>query len=788
MLGALFKPSLMRTLLVRTLLVAIVPVLLVTALAISVSSRSIFSSFEDETRFIASTLQNEIDNKVVENQRNAQFLANFPDVRTATEDRDGASLSRFLTPIKSRIGAGSVRVADLDGLVLAGAQDFSPGDRLNDQLVRLARATVEQSSLVVNEPSGLTVRSIALIRGRQTQPTGVLEVGADLDSDFLRGLRQSPVELVLLWDDQLRASTIDVADRAILPATAEVDAAPSDTLDRTVRIHGRDYYGVFTLIYRFTTSSPGMLGVLQPTTPVDTAERSLLAFLILAVAASAAVIAVLAYRSSRNISAPLRALATAAQQIEAGDLSVRIPRRSKDEIGTLERTFDNMAASLDERERLQQAYLAEARTMNAVADAIVGVTERGRIFAESLGRIIGLLGTTAAAVALRELPSPDSPRSAEWIAVPLATGVDPRHALAVAREVLATPNLAANAVRTSPASAGRLRFAAHVPLATGAGITGLLSVYFAEPRSLDESEARALRTLARLVSVATENADLVTELRANNLQLERVAKENADLVIELRENNEQLERASRLKSEFLASVSHELRTPMNAIIGYTKLMLDGIDGELSEQQATDLQRVASAADNLLVLINDLLDLAKIEAGRMEIRPEEVDLVSVASDVVELVRPAANAKHISVTSSITAALPTVFADPSKTRQIIANLMSNAVKFTERGGVAIDAVADDRWVTVTVRDTGIGIPADARDYIFDEFRQVDSSATRKYGGTGLGLAITRRLVELQGGRIWVESELGKGSTFHFTVPRTAARPAAAPRDAARSATAR
>jgi signal transduction histidine kinase len=247
-----------------------------------------------------------------------------------------------------------------------------------------------------------------------------------------------------------------------------------------------------------------------------------------------------------------------------------------------------------------------------------------------------------------------------------------------------------------------------------------------------------------------------------------VANENADLVGELRVNNLQLERANRLKSEFLASVSHELRTPMNAIIGYTKLMLDGLDGELTAQQQTDLFRVAQAADNLLGLINGLLDLAKIEAGKMELNVEEVNIVDVTDEALELVRPRADEKGLQVRSLIPPALPNVWADRARVRQVLANMLANAVKFTERGSVSVAASAAEGWVTVSVSDTGVGITPEAQAYVFDEFRQADSSTTRKYGGTGLGLAISKRLVTLHGGRIWVDSELGRGSTFHFTLP--------------------
>ena len=474
--------------------------------------------------------------------------------------------------------------------------------------------------------------------------------------------------------------------------------------------------------------------------PVEDAQRSLFVILGALLVGVIAAVVVLSYRSARTITAPLEHLADAAQQIEAGDLGVRIEARSAYEVGTLERAFDTMARSLQERDRAQQEYLDEVRTVNAVSDAVVGVTDRERIFAESLSRLVTLVKADAAAIVLRE-------GSGQGLAPASTSNIDPMTATSIATDVLSAKTGDPDVVQRSELPHGTLRSAAHVPLATRGLITGLLSVYFKGAADITESEARTLRTVARLVSVAKENADLVGELRDNNFQLER---------------------ANRLKSEFLANVSHELRTPMNAIIGYSKLMLDGLDGELNAQQEADLQRVTTAADNLLSLINGLLDLSKIEAGRMELTVEEVDVRPIVEDVVALVRPQSDAKEIEVRTTIPAELPAILADRARFRQVLVNLMSNAVKFTDKGAVTVSASTGDGWVTMSVSDTGIGISAEAQAYIFDEFRQADASTTRRYGGTGLGLAISKRLIALHGGRIWVESGAAGGSVFSFTMP--------------------
>ena len=263
-------------------------------------------------------------------------------------------------------------------------------------------------------------------------------------------------------------------------------------------------------------------------------------------------------------------------------------------------------------------------------------------------------------------------------------------------------------------------------------------------------------------------AAMVKALSDREAALERINQEIGRTNAELEDTNAELSRANRLKSEFLANMSHELRTPLNAIIGYSQLMLDGIDGALNDQQIADLKRVTTAGSTLLGLINGLLDIAKIEAGRMEIGQERVDVVAAVMKVADLVRPTAEAKKIGLRTAIPPDLPAALADPPRLDQILTNLVANAVKFTERGAVTISARAFGGEVVISVADTGIGIAPEAQSYIFDEFRQEDASTTRQYGGTGLGLAIAKKLVELQGGRIWLESTHGVGSTFSFTVP--------------------
>jgi signal transduction histidine kinase len=237
---------------------------------------------------------------------------------------------------------------------------------------------------------------------------------------------------------------------------------------------------------------------------------------------------------------------------------------------------------------------------------------------------------------------------------------------------------------------------------------------------------------------------------------------------QLRETNAQLSRASQFKSEFLAKMSHQLRTPLTAIIGFCEVLTQGMDGELNHDQAQDVGEIHKSGQVLLELVNDILDLAKIEAGKIEINIQEIDIEPVVDQVISTLYHIAESKALKLTSDLTPSLQTVMADPVRVREVLTNLVSNAIKFTPTGSVTIYGKSAGALAEISVVDTGIGIESAAHERIFEEFRQANDKVSKSYGGTGLGLSIARKLVELQGGQMGLESEPGKGSRFWFTLP--------------------
>ena len=261
---------------------------------------------------------------------------------------------------------------------------------------------------------------------------------------------------------------------------------------------------------------------------------------------------------------------------------------------------------------------------------------------------------------------------------------------------------------------------------------------------------------------------LAGRLNHMSQELHRLDLERRRASAELERLNEELAQSSRAKSEFLANMSHELRTPMNAILGFTEMLIDELYGKVPEPLKEPLTDIEVNGRHLLRLINDVLDLSKIEAGRMELALSEYSVREVVDTVYASLRSLAAEKGLEFTSHVADDLPLAYGDSSRLTQCLINLGGNAIKFTKQGRVAIDVELAGDDLIYRVVDTGIGIPEDELENIFAEFRQVDATVTREFGGTGLGLAITKKFAEMHGGRVWVESRIGEGCTFFLCVP--------------------
>jgi len=274
---------------------------------------------------------------------------------------------------------------------------------------------------------------------------------------------------------------------------------------------------------------------------------------------------------------------------------------------------------------------------------------------------------------------------------------------------------------------------------------------------------------------AGEFPDTVVRLLETFATQSAIAVDNARLFREIQDKGRQLELASQHKSQFLANMSHELRTPLNAILGYTELIIDGIYGETPEKAQTVLKRVESNGRHLLGLINDVLDLSKIEAGQLKLSLADYSIKDVVHNVVSAVEPLATKKKLNFKVDVRPDMPTARGDEQKLTQVLLNLTGNAIKFTDAGEVAIKVTAANGSYTVAIQDTGPGISAADQAKLFQQFQQADNSITKSKGGTGLGLAISKKTIELHGGSISVQSSVGQGSTFAFTLPITVERQA-------------
>lgn len=295
-----------------------------------------------------------------------------------------------------------------------------------------------------------------------------------------------------------------------------------------------------------------------------------------------------------------------------------------------------------------------------------------------------------------------------------------------------------------------------VPLVSREKVLGVMTLLKESLHHVTVTEKQLLMNIGKQIGMALENAILLEELKQRT--------------IDLQIQNAKVQEANRLKSEFLANMSHELRTPLNSIIGFSEIMLDDLDGELNDKQRRDLEKIYGNGAHLLKLINDVLDLSKLESQKMQVNLETVDIYTILLQVTGSVEAQLLKKGLQIIMNVDSNLPLVTADEMRLHQVILNVLSNAIKFTDKGTISVDAKLneDGSLLRISIKDTGIGIRKKDTNKIFEPFRQVDMSLTRREGGTGLGMAISKQFMELMKGNIWFESKYRKGTTFYIEIP--------------------
>jgi signal transduction histidine kinase len=475
----------------------------------------------------------------------------------------------------------------------------------------------------------------------------------------------------------------------------------------------------------------------------------------------------------RYITRPLSKLQSSATLIASGDLEAPIDTDSRDEIGVLAHDLDAMRGSIKEaRENLEQKVEQRTRELSRSIEELEALGEVSQAVSSTLDLQTVLTTIVTRAVDLSESDEgiiyefdeetqtfrstathKTAPEHLEAVqAAPIRLGEGAIGHAAVTRKPVQVPDIrdeqqfVAPQVRRVLVKLG-LRSLLAIPLYRESQLLGGLLVFRRSLGSFSDDVVNLLQTFANQSVLAIHNARLFQEIQ---------------------EKGRQLEIASEHKSQFLANMSHELRTPLNAILGYTELIVDNIYGEVPEQIASVLERVDRNGRHLLTLINDVLDISKMEAGQLSLSFNDYSMQEIVGNVIAAVESLGDEKNLPLKADLSPGLPLGKGDEQRITQVLLNLVSNAIKFTDEGEVSIKVVVSDDTFQVSVTDTGMGISEADQKLIFEEFQQADGSATRAKGGTGLGLAIARRIVEMHGGRLRVESTLGEGATFTFTLP--------------------
>ena len=735
-----------------------------------------------------------------------------------------AKIGQFIKEIESQLGwttqlpwsAGSIEQRRFDALrllrqvpAITELAQLDAGGKERLRVSRLAMDVVSSGTDFSNDPKFTEAVARKVYYGpvyfrRESEPYMTLAIaGTRRDA----GVSVAEVNLKLIWDvvSQIKvgehghAYVVDAQGRLIahpdislvlrntdMSRLAQVRAArsgagdsPPETVQEADNIEGRKVLTAYAPVVPL-----GWLVFVE--LPADEAYAPLYAALqrlalVLLAALGFAVLAGM-FLAGRMVG-PIQALRAGAARIGKGDLSQQIAIKTGDELEALANQFNDMAGRLQEsyagleqkvelrthevqtRSRELAQSVQELRALGEVTQAVTSTLDLETVLSTIVAKAVQLSGTEAGSIYVSDPTTHEfHQRATQGMSEELIAELN-RQGVGLGEKTIAdaaaqrTPVQVADLKEMPPSPLMNILLRAGyrallvVPLLGPEGIIGVLVVRRKEPGEFPKHVIDVLQTFAAQSVLAIQNANLFAEVE---------------------EKSRQLEMASQHKSQFLSNMSHELRTPLNAIIGLTEMMYTNPARFGTEKATEPLRRVNRAGNHLLGLINQVLDLSKIEAGKLELSPESVNLASLIDEVIGTARQLAEQNKNRLVVESQENLGSLTVDPMRLRQILLNLLSNACKFTKQGEVMLRArkVVDGRnWIEIAVADTGIGMTAEQQAKLFEEFTQADTSTARQYGGTGLGLAITRKLARMMGGDVTVTSQPGKGSVFTVRLPGSA-----------------